>query len=89
MQRQLHDGTIHFLIAWLIETLGQQHLTHHGIGILVNHQGAQYGTLNLRGLRLYVSIGIVHRLLSASAASIRIIILFWHSYFVFGLQRYE
>ena len=89
VEREFHDGAVHFLVARLIEALGQKHLANHGIGVLVNHQGTQNGTLYLRGLRLDVGITIIYRLLSAPAVSTRIIVLFWHSFFVFGLQRYE
>ena len=80
------DGSVHFLVAGFIETLRCEHLTHHGIGVLVNHQGTQYGTFNLSGLRLYVGIGIVDRLLSAATLTI-VVGLFWHCLFSFWAYK--
>jgi hypothetical protein len=83
------DGCEYFLVTRLVDGLWRQNLTHDGIGVLVDHQSTQHGTLHIGSLWLYVGIGIVDGLLPASALSSVIICLFGHDFYDFGLQRYK
>jgi len=87
MHREFTDSGIYFLVTWLIEALRSQHLTYYCIGILVNHQGTKYSTLNIRSLRLHVSIGVVDGLLSPTTLSSTIICLFWHGYLLLWVAK--
>ena len=79
---EVTDGRIDHLVARFIETLREEHLTHHGVGILVDEEGAQDGFLNVECLWLQVSVGIVHGLLIVASA----ISLFCHRVFLFKFR---
>ena len=44
---QVADSLENVLVALLVEALGEEHLAHHGVGILVDKQSANDGTLYL------------------------------------------
>ena len=64
LHRQLLNGLVNLLVTRFVETIGIEHLAHHGVGILVYHQGAQHGLLYLASLRLYVCISGIDSLLA-------------------------
>ena len=75
---QIANSRIDFLITGFIEALGIEHLADHGVGVLINHQRTEHGTLHIECLRLHMTKGIINRhllaLLSAGG-----VILFGHS----------
>ena len=87
---QVADSSENLLVPGFIETLGLQHVADYGIGILVNHERTQYGTLQVAGLRLHMGIGVVDGLLSVpavSAAATAVILLFGHNSDSFGAAK--
>ena len=52
------DGPVDDLMTVVVETLGLQDFAHLGIGLLLNHQSAQDGSLHVEVLGLLVSEGV-------------------------------